>query len=193
MEFLYGGEDKKYQFVEGNDCKYTKWKEDNKWRQKLVVRYNKENFFTLYDEEVMLWEHLDLFKEWRGYLFPDAISMFLKYIIISIILSIISVSCVFWINSTFPVSYAGYIRGIKALSYVVAVIFAFFVPLFILDVRNIIIKRSRIKFFINYIKSLQMKSGNDIKYYREILEKISNSHSGIRSDTAKIILEKNLI
>jgi hypothetical protein len=204
MEFLFGNQNNcaYYPYVEGAEYKYRAWEENNTWRQQLQVKGRKagsgnagfvrsseieEVVITLVDEEVMLWEHLDLAKRGVG---PGNLGGFFVFLSWLFCLSLLVLSVIITLTTTVLDEYPWYLTS---WLYLLAPVIAFGLISAYFITKEKIVHTKRKKILRTFLKNLQSKSGRDSAYYRNILQAISNANNKERAKNARMLLNEGLV
>lgn len=190
MEFLYGSQADgapKYKYVEGLDYRYDAWEVNGIWHQELKVVGGNKAFIILTDEEVMLWKHLDLAKRPKGSGNPGDFFLFL---VIAFCLFLLFLAIIYTMLETVLFTYAWYLTYPL---YILAPILAIIVPLFVVVVRNYLVRIKRKQVLLSFLKNLKSETGRNTSYYRAMLIKIANVRDKDRAETARMLLDKGLV
>jgi hypothetical protein len=190
MEFLYGSWDNgapKHTYVEGLNHRYDAWEVNGIWHQELKVVGKGKAIVTLRDEEVMLWEYLDLAKRSRAY---GGMGNAFKFLNIVFYLLLLFLALIYTMVETMLSSFPWY------LTYpllIFAPVLAVTVTVFIEVARSSLLRIKRKYVLLSFLKKLQKETGKNNSYYKALLLKVATVKDKDRAETARMLLDKGLV
>ncbi len=190
MEFQNGVYDygaSNHTYIGGLNYRYHAWEENGTRHRELIIVKSNEVLVTLVDEEVMLWEYLDLTKRSRVY---GGMGDAFKFLTTVFCLLLLFLAILYTMVETVLSSYAWYLTYPL---YILAPVLAFAVPIFIVGMRASLVRAKRKRILVSFLKKLEKESGKNNSYYKAILLKIATLKDKDRAETARMLLNKGLV